>query len=166
MHFPQAPKYPPILWSSSSPFLPSSAKVKRSGWVNENRWISGKEIKLFPFQLPKVLDKVVNEVELAIIIGKSCNNVTEEEAMDYVGGYCLALDLTGMCIIFKNRDKGLPWDLGKCFDTATGVGRFVSKEELPNPDDVHLKCWVNGELRQSQSTSNMVFSVSLLGVIW
>lgn len=49
------------------------------------------------FQIPKVFSKVAYEVELGVIIGKPCKNVSKAKAMDYVAGYCLALDLTAQC---------------------------------------------------------------------
>lgn len=98
-------------------------------------------------------------MELGVIIGKKCRNVSETEAMNYVGGYCLSLDMTGMCIIGKNREKAFPWDLGKGFDTSTPVSRFIAQEEIENPHDIHLRCRVNGELRQSQSTADLLFGV-------
>ncbi|XP_023034465.1 acylpyruvase FAHD1, mitochondrial isoform X1 [Drosophila willistoni] len=50
-----------------------------------------------PIVLPKVFTKVAYEVELGVVIGKQCKNVSEAEAMKYVAGYCLALDLTAQC---------------------------------------------------------------------
>lgn len=109
--------------------------------------------------MPTVLEKVTHEVELGVVIGKECKNVSENEAMNYVGGYCLSLDMSGMCVIGKNREKGFPWDLGKGFDTSTPISRFISMQELPNPHDIQLTCKVNGQLRQSQSTADLLFTV-------
>ncbi|GAB0092548.1 FAHD1 [Sergentomyia squamirostris] len=112
-----------------------------------------------PVSLPKIFTKVFHEVELGVVIGEKCKNVTVEEASKYVGGYCLALDLTGMCFIGKAREKSLPWDLGKGFDTATPVSRFIDLKEIPNPNDLRLWLKVNGESRQDQSTSEMYFKI-------
>lgn len=48
------------------------------------------------------------------------------------------------------RSKGLPWSLGKGFDTACPVSRFIPKEHIPDPDNVRLWCSVNGEVRINQ----------------
>ncbi|XP_055702299.1 acylpyruvase FAHD1, mitochondrial [Phlebotomus papatasi] len=112
-----------------------------------------------PIRLPRVFTKVYHEVELGVVIGQTCKNVSIEEASKYVGGYCLALDLTGMCYIGKQREKALPWDLGKGFDTATPVSRFITHEELPNPNDVRLWLKVNGQTRQDQSSDYMHFKI-------
>uniref|UniRef100_A0A1L8E189 oxaloacetate tautomerase n=1 Tax=Nyssomyia neivai TaxID=330878 RepID=A0A1L8E189_9DIPT len=112
-----------------------------------------------PIRLPRVFTKVYHEVELGVVIGQRCKNVSIEEANKYVGGYCLALDLTGMCFIGQAREKSLPWDMGKGFDTATPVSRFISLQEIPNPNDVRLWLKVNGEMRQDQSSSYMHFKI-------
>lgn len=55
-------------------------------------------------QLPKVLKNVGQEIELGVIIGKVCRNVSSAEAKDYIGGYCLGLDLTAFCeLVIKTR---------------------------------------------------------------
>lgn len=51
----------------------------------------------FALQIPKVFSKVAHEVELGFIINQTCKNIPKENAMDYVGGYCLALDMTAQC---------------------------------------------------------------------
>lgn len=114
-----------------------------------------------PIRLPRVFTKVYHEVELGVVISQTCKNVSIEEASKYVGGYCLALDLTGMCFIGQQREKALPWDLGKGFDTATPVSRFITHEELPNPNDIRLWLKVNGQTRQDQSSDYMYFKVNL-----
>lgn len=114
---------------------------------------------LLRLQLPSVFETVKHEVELAVVIGKTCRNVDAADAMDYVGGYCLALDLTGTSFIVEARKNARPWDLGKAFDTSTPVSRFIAPEELANPHDVQLVCRVNGELKQRQSTADLLFDV-------
>nr|CAD7407938.1 unnamed protein product [Timema poppensis] len=103
---------------------------------------------------------VVNEeVELGVIIGKSCKNVTVNEAMNYVGGYCLALDMTEANLVADSQKKGLPWTFGKGFDTACPVSRFVSVEELKDPSDVNIWLKVNGRKIQDANTSDLAFTI-------
>nr|CAD7570971.1 unnamed protein product [Timema californicum] len=103
---------------------------------------------------------VVNEeVELGVIIGKSCKNVTVNEAMNYVGGYCLALDMTEANFVADSKKKGLPWTFGKGFDTACPVSRFVSVEELKDPSDVNIWLKVNGRKIQDANTSDLAFTI-------
>lgn len=112
------------------------------------------------FQVPKVFDKINYEAELGVIIGKSCKDVNPDQAMSCVAGYCLALDMTGMDFIVDARPKGLPWCLGKAFDTSTPVSRFISPEELGDPNDVRVWCKVNEQMKQDDSTRNLIFTVS------
>nr|CAD7194106.1 unnamed protein product [Timema douglasi] len=103
---------------------------------------------------------VVNEeVELGVIIGKSCKNVTVNEAMNYVGGHCLALDMTEANLVADSQKKGLPWTFGKGFDTACPVSRFVSVEELKDPSDVNIWLKVNGRKIQDANTSDLAFTI-------
>lgn len=74
--------------------------------------------------------KVAYEVELGVIISKHCKNVSKANALDYVGGYCLALDMTAQCSLGAARAKGEPWSLGKGFDTSTPVSRFIKLEDI------------------------------------
>lgn len=115
----------------------------------------GQDIKV-----PKVFKEIHHEIELGVIIGKTCKNVSPEEAMNYVQGYCLALDLTAMGELGGARSKGFPWSLSKGFDTSTPVSRFVSLDELKNPDDVRIWCKVNGVMKQDNTTKDLVYNVS------
>ncbi|XP_049277490.1 acylpyruvase FAHD1, mitochondrial [Anopheles funestus] len=114
-------------------------------------------------RIPRVFGGVINfEAELGVIIGRRCSNVTTEQAMSYVGGYCLALDMTGMDFILDARPKGLPWCLGKGFDTSTPVSGLITRAELSNPDDVRVWCDINGVRKQDDSTRNLIFPISEL----
>ncbi|XP_035899828.1 acylpyruvase FAHD1, mitochondrial isoform X2 [Anopheles stephensi] len=114
-------------------------------------------------RIPRVFGGVINfEAELGVIIGRRCANVTADQAAAYIGGYCLALDMTGMDFILDARPKGLPWCLGKGFDTSTPVSRVVSRAELPHPDDVRVWCDVNGVRKQDDSTRNLIFPIAEL----
>ncbi|KAF4517007.1 hypothetical protein B566_EDAN009680 [Ephemera danica] len=108
-------------------------------------------------EIPK--EFVVNhEIELGVVVGERCSRVSESDAARYVGGYCLALDMTETKFLGECRQQGLPWSLSKGFDTACPVSRFVTKDELPRPDDVRLWCKVNGRMCQDSSTADMLFS--------
>ncbi|CAB3371619.1 Hypothetical predicted protein [Cloeon dipterum] len=103
---------------------------------------------------------VVNqETELGVVVGKTCRNVTEDEAKKAIGGYCLALDMTEVKHLTAWRQQGMPWSLSKGFDTACPVSRFVTPEELPDPDNVDLWCKINGKMCQKGNTSDMLFAV-------
>ncbi|KAJ9583793.1 hypothetical protein L9F63_021883 [Diploptera punctata] len=112
-------------------------------------------------QIPEGFE-VNEEVELGVIIGKKCKKVAESCGLQYVGGYCLALDLTEVRFMKEIRAKGLPWTFGKGFDTACPVSRFVSCEEIEDPNKVEIWCKINGVMKQNESTSDMVFPVESL----
>ncbi|XP_058823849.1 acylpyruvase FAHD1, mitochondrial [Topomyia yanbarensis] len=113
-------------------------------------------------KIPKVFGSINYEAELGVIIGKSCKNISTDQAMSYVAGYCLALDMTGMDFIVDARSKGLPWCLGKGFDTSTPVSRFISPEELGDPTDVRVWCKVNEQMKQDDTTRNLIFTIAEL----
>jgi 2-keto-4-pentenoate hydratase/2-oxohepta-3-ene-1,7-dioic acid hydratase in catechol pathway len=100
-----------------------------------------------------------HEVELGVIIGKECKNISHDEALDYVLGYCLALDITARDIQSEAKKKGWPWSVAKGFDTFAPISEVVLKEEIANPNNLDLSLKVNGETRQDSNTKNMIFSV-------
>jgi len=101
-----------------------------------------------------VTDKVDYEAELAIVIGKRAKNVSREEALDYVFGYCNANDLSARDLQMRTAQ----WMLGKTCDGFAPIGPFVATaDEIPNPNALAISCTVNGEVRQSSSTSDMIF---------
>jgi acylpyruvate hydrolase len=106
-------------------------------------------------RIPKGWPTINHEVELGVVIGKDCKHVSEQNALDYVLGYCLALDMTASLDMEKYS-----MFLLKGFDTSCPVSQFIQKNEIENPDDVNLELRVNGELRQKSNTSQMIVSVS------
>lgn len=99
------------------------------------------------------------EAELAVVISKPCFDVSVEEALDYVAGYMVAGDYSERTRQIQNGSA--QWHAGKCMPTSFTLGPYlVTKDEIPNPQDLTLKLWVNNELRQEDSTSGMIFSVA------
>ncbi len=109
--------------------------------------------------LPPESSEVHHEVELAVIIGKTGTHIRKEEAMQYVLGYTVFLDITARDLQKEAKKKGLPWTLSKGFDTFAPIGpRIISADELdPHALEIGLK--VNGEVRQRSSTSMMIFGI-------
>lgn len=107
-----------------------------------------------PVRVPNVTSKMDYEAELAIVIGKTAFNVNEDEALDYVFGYCAAND-------FSARDLQLrtsQWLLGKSLDGFCPLGpRLVTADEVGDPNRLEIQSFVNGELRQNSNTSDMIF---------
>lgn len=92
-------------------------------------------------------------------MGKQCQNVTSQEADEYIGGYCLALDMTSRKLQDQLKKQGHPWLLAKGFDTSCPCGDFIDKNKLDLSSTINLWLSVNGELRQNGNTCDMIFSV-------
>ena len=104
--------------------------------------------------LPKVSQKVDYEAELVIVIGKTAKYVTKEDALSHVFGYCSVNDLSARDLQLRTQQ----WLLGKSCDKFSPLGPYlVSADELGNPNDLDIKCTVNGEVRQHSNTSDMIF---------
>jgi acylpyruvate hydrolase len=110
-------------------------------------------------QIPKIWKTVNFEAELGVLIGKGGVNIPESEAMGYVGGYCLALDMTGTEYLNVARVSNKPWCLGKAFGTATPVSRFVGAEEIPDVNNLRVWSKLNGEMKQDDTTSGFIFDI-------
>jgi 2-keto-4-pentenoate hydratase/2-oxohepta-3-ene-1,7-dioic acid hydratase in catechol pathway len=116
-----------------------------------------------PIVIPKHLqsDKVDYECELAVVIGKTCKNVTRIEALDYVFGYTAANDVSARD--WQLERGGGQWCRGKFFDTFTPLGpQLITKDELPAPNNLQIKTMLNGEVMQDWNTNDMVFDVPSL----
>lgn len=103
------------------------------------------------------------EVELAFVLNKTLKNLPEtfsaEEALDAIDGYALAIDMTARNVQDEAKKKGLPWSIGKGFDTFLPLSEFIPKEKIPDPYGVRLTLSVNGESRQDDLTNLMIFPI-------
>ncbi|XP_044498165.1 probable acylpyruvase FAHD1, mitochondrial [Mangifera indica] len=113
-------------------------------------------------EVPHPLESLHHEVELAVVIGKKARDVPESTAMDYVGGYALALDMTAREIQSAAKSAGLPWTVAKGQDTFTPISAVLPKSALLDPDNVELWLKVDGEVRQKGSTKDMIFKIPYL----
>ncbi len=109
--------------------------------------------------LPKESNNVHHEVELAVIISKKAKNVKIEDAMNYVLGYTILLDITARDLQDDAKRKGLPWTLSKGYDTFAPIGpKIVAKGEI-DPNNLEIGLKVNGVIRQKGNTSQMIFKI-------
>jgi len=103
-------------------------------------------------------DQVDYEAELAVVIGKEAKNVMPEKAMDYIMGYTCANDVSARDWQFEKQNG--QWARGKSFDTFCPLGPWiVTKEEIENPNNLSIRCIINGQTVQESRTSNMIFNV-------
>ncbi len=109
--------------------------------------------------LPEKSKNVHHEVELAVVIGKRAKNVGVEDAMDYVLGYTILLDITARDLQDEAKRKGLPWSLAKGFDTFAPIGPRVAAAGEIEPHNLEIGLKINGKVRQRGNTSDMIFKI-------
>ncbi len=104
-------------------------------------------------------EKLDYEVELALVIGKRAKGVSREDANQYIAGYTIGNDISA-----RDLQKRTPqWLQGKTLDRSTPIGPWiVTADEIEDPGKLAVKSYVNGELRQSSSTSELIFDVPYL----
>lgn len=109
--------------------------------------------------IPRVTGKADYEVELAVIIGRRASSISTDAALDHVWGYATANDLSARDLQFRTTQ----WMLGKTLDGFLPLGPdLVTADEVPDPQALRLRTWLNGELRQDSNTSDMIFGVAEL----
>jgi len=109
--------------------------------------------------IPKMSNCLHHEVELGVVIGKSGKNISKNNALDFVFGYLLALDITARDIQKEAKKKGLPWTIAKGFDTFAPISEVVLKKDVPNPQNLDISLRLNGKIKQNSNTNNMIFSI-------
>jgi 4-hydroxyphenylacetate degradation bifunctional isomerase/decarboxylase decarboxylase subunit len=102
---------------------------------------------------PEVSKKVDYESELAVVIGKTAKNVKKEAAADYIFGYTCLNDVTARDL----QAKDIQYTRSKSFDTFAPIGPYI-ETEIENPSNLQIKGYLNGELKQSSNTSNLIFN--------
>jgi 2,4-diketo-3-deoxy-L-fuconate hydrolase len=109
---------------------------------------------------PAISAKWDYEAELALVIGKAGRSIPVSVALEHVWGYTLANDVSQRDL---QRAHGGQWLKGKSIDQTMPLGPWiVTADELGDPQDLRLQCWVNGERRQDASTRQMAYDVATL----
>ena len=112
-----------------------------------------------PVVLPANAVEYDYEAELGVVIGKRAKNVSEQDALNFILGYCNVNDLSARDL----QTRTSQWLLGKTLDQFMPIGPYlVTADEVRDPQALGIRCWVNGALRQNSSTADMVFSVPQL----
>lgn len=109
--------------------------------------------------IPSASKEVHHEVELAVLIGKRGKDIPASQAMQYVRGYGILIDVTARDIQSRAKKMGKPWAIAKGFDTFAPVSDFVLKERIEDPHDLEIWLRVNGEIRQRSNTSKLLFKI-------
>lgn len=109
---------------------------------------------------PSYSENLQHEVELVLYIGEDIKNGTDEQAEKAIYGYTVGLDMTLRDLQFKFKEKGEPWTLAKCFDTAAVLGDVVLKKDFMLRGNEKILLLVNGTTKQNSSISNMIFNAA------
>jgi 2-keto-4-pentenoate hydratase/2-oxohepta-3-ene-1,7-dioic acid hydratase in catechol pathway len=113
-----------------------------------------------PVVLPRDAHKADWEVKLAVIIGRTARSIDEDEALDYVAGYTIMNDLSERAYQFERDGQ---WIKGKSFDTFAPLGPWlVTRDEIPDPQNLRIWLSVNNVTRQDSHTSRMNFGVAFV----
>ncbi|HKA79217.1 MAG TPA: fumarylacetoacetate hydrolase family protein [Xanthobacteraceae bacterium] len=162
-----------------STILCSGSNYKDHNAEKANTPISGKEPEFFvktadcvvgpdePIVFDPLLSKKLDcEVELAIVIGKPGRHIPVERALDHVFGYTIVNDVTARDRQVRRTPEGMTWyelGSGKAFDSSAPLGPcIVTADDIGDPQKLVVRSRVNGELRQSSSTANMIWTCAEL----
>lgn len=132
-----APEAPVIFTKPASTIIGTGAKVPRHE------------------HLTKQLDY---EAELAVIIGTGGVNISKDDAYKHVWGYTIINDFTARDLQKLHRQ----WFLGKSLDGFCPMGPYAVTADEVNPEDMSVRCWINGELRQDSNTRDLIFDIPAL----
>jgi 2-keto-4-pentenoate hydratase/2-oxohepta-3-ene-1,7-dioic acid hydratase in catechol pathway len=167
-----------------APIVPATILCSGSNYTDHNKEkantpISGKEPEFFVKTADCVIGpgdtivlderltrKLDCETELAVVIGKPGRHIPVERALEHVFGYTIVNDVTARDRQVRRNPEGFTWyelGRGKAFDTSAPLGPcIVTADEIPDPQRLRLRTRINGELRQSASTGNMIYSCAHL----
>jgi 2-keto-4-pentenoate hydratase/2-oxohepta-3-ene-1,7-dioic acid hydratase in catechol pathway len=105
---------------------------------------------------PNLTREVDYEAELGVVIGKRARNVDPAHALDYVFGYTIVNDISARDLQFLDKQ----WVRSKSLDTFCPLGPvIVTRDEIPDPQTLAIRCTINGQLLQDSSTAEMIFGV-------
>lgn len=112
--------------------------------------------------LPDGSSEVHHEAELVVLIGARGKNIKEANAFNHIAGYAAGVDITDRAKQSELKAKSLPWLAAKGLDTFAPLGNIIPVLELTHPDNIDVTMLVNGEIRQSGNTSDMLFPIPVL----
>ena len=100
-----------------------------------------------------------HEVEVVVLIGKAGKNISESTASSHIAGLTLGLDLTLRDVQSAMKKKGWPWEISKAFDQSAPLGTLTPYDDTLPLDDISFQCSVNGGLRQTGNSGEMMFAI-------
>lgn len=113
-------------------------------------------------RLPAFSTEVHHEVELVLLLGAGGKRIPAAEARACIAAIGVGLDMTARDVQRAAKQHGLPWTMGKGFDTSASLSEFLPLSDDIDPDNLELTLTVNGEIRQQARTSAMIHGTSAL----
>ena len=115
-----------------------------------------------PARLPPFSKQIDWEAELGVVIGKAARNVSEANAFDVVAGYLIVNDLSARDLMKRDGSPfGMDWVGQKCFEDAAPMGPWLTPAAyIADPNNMDVKLWVNGVLKQNSNTSRLVHGIA------
>ncbi len=108
---------------------------------------------------PELTKRVDFEAELGVVMGRLARRVSQAEALDYVAGYTICHDVSARDLQFGDGQ----WVRGKSLDTFCPMGPYLTtKDEIPEPNKLAIRCIVNNQIMQDSNTSEMIFNIPFL----
>jgi 2-keto-4-pentenoate hydratase/2-oxohepta-3-ene-1,7-dioic acid hydratase in catechol pathway len=105
-----------------------------------------------------ITEQIDYESELAVVIGRGGRDIARSRAMDHAYGYTIVNDVSARDVQVRHNQ----WDLGKSFDTFCPMGPWIVTADELDGRDTRVRGWVNGELRQDQRTTDLIFGIDVL----
>jgi fumarylpyruvate hydrolase len=109
---------------------------------------------------PPLTANLHHEIELVVAIGKAGKNIKAADAMDYVYGFAVGLDMTRRDLQNDMKKQGRPWCIGKAFDASAPIGPITPKEHIKGVEHAEIKLDVNGAVRQISNVEKLIWNIS------
>jgi len=111
-----------------------------------------------PFYLPDFSNNLHHEIEIVLKINKPGKNIAEEFAHKYYDEIGIGIDFTARDLQLQLKEKGLPWEKAKAFDGSAPIGKFISKKEFGDIQNLNFHLNINDKTMQKGNTKDMIFS--------
>lgn len=162
------------IWAAASNYHRGTGELDQARGRGEGRTETAEEILEMAFLkppsavvgpgdaiiIPQDAETIFPEVELCVVIGRTCRNVAPEQALEAVFGYTILLDVTARGYGSESNGRATRC-VRKGFDTFAPVGPWITtSDEIDDPQKLSMRLWVNDELRQSASTDAMINDVA------
>ena len=112
-----------------------------------------------PFMLPDFSKEMHYETEIVVKINRLGKNISERFAHRYYDEITVGIDFTARDLQKKLKERGLPWEISKSFDNSAAIGKFISKSEIEEIQNVNFHLDINGKTVQQGNTEDMIYSV-------